>query len=306
MHRRLALLLAALALAGCGKATYRADLASLKAADPVELGAPFSEVIAHLGRPDAVVPLASGTFALQFRRIELDAQLPGRVASRSEAVSYVVRRDKVVVTGTLHDTGESRGASLSPGAPPLSPRPALVTLGLAAAAVLGWAIAHALHRRGRRAAVRLGLGLVLVAAGTFGHERRGLAHLEPVSEGSPVSELVHLHGLPDETLALPDDAGQVWTFCNRDRRDDVLWGSEETSSLSYLVQGGRVARAGPVVHELTAEYGVLRFYETDRAGTLDAATLGRTLALFGLVLAFVARRIDRRMRKPRVEPRAAA
>lgn len=292
----------ALALAGCGRATSRAELANLRVQDPIELGAPLAEVVAHLGRPEAVVPLASGTFALQYRRIELEARIPGRSSEKAETVSYVVRRDKVIANASFHDAGESRGASLSPPLPPLAPRSALVTLALVAAGVVGWATACALNRRGRRAAVRLGLGLVVVAAGAFGHERRGPAHLDAVSEGSPVSEVVHQHGVPDETLALPEDQGQILSYTMRDRRDDILWGSEESSSLSYLVQNGRVVRAGPVVHELVAEYGILRFYETDRTPTLDAATAARTIAVFGIVLALVARRIERRAKRKAAAP----
>jgi hypothetical protein len=287
-------------LAGCGRASYRADLAQVKqAADgDVDLGAPMSDVIARRGRPDAIVPLGSGTFALEYRHLELEAKIPGRVRSTSERLSYVVRREKVIAQGTFHDSGEARGAALSAPVPPLASRSALVTLALGVAVVTGFALAHAIRPRARRAAVRLGIGLAILAAATFGHERRGPFSLETVSEGSPVSELVKQHGAPDETVALPDDSGLLFRYTIRDRRDDVLWGSDELSSITYLVQGGRVVRSGPVVHELVAAYLLLRFYETD-ASPLDAATLGRTLGAFGIVLALFARRNGRRARKSR-------
>src|SRR5579871_6162316 len=136
----LAIALAA-SLPGCGRASYHAGL---REGDALEVGATLADVIARHGCPDAIQTVSSGTFTLEYRKIELEGFLPGRIFERRQSLAYLVRREKngdgvrLISPGTFHESGSSVSglgdATAALEAPALRSRP--LASAVAAGAVL--------------------------------------------------------------------------------------------------------------------------------------------------------------------------
>ncbi len=290
MDARPFLLLALLGVsAGCGEASWNADLAAVV---PLERGARFDEAIERHGCPDSVQEIDSETFTISWERSRIVAVAPFYAHHEQSSLTYLVRRGKVV-NAALTSPASSTGLGIGFGADAFvgATRPQLGASSTALAliplvlVVLAWELGRKLGERARHARRPLAIVSLLLLGTSWGVERSGAVPSSGVAEGSPAAELLQAELGRPRILHLPGDQGALFVYSTHESKHVVVGGSETIATQAYLVQKNHVVKESPRTSTLVAQYYLFPFFETAQARLHAAIAWSVTLATIALALA---------------------
>lgn len=277
-------LAALLAATGCGKASLNAEVAEV-----LGPGSPLGDVVARHGAPGAVRVAGPGFVLVEYPVARTGGVLGLWLTEERASLCYGVQRTRAgtwVVTGgervpagrTSSPFGSGAGTGLATRAPLVGFATLLVALG----ALTAGASLPVKPRFVKRATlVALVLGLVANGRHACGTEGTTL-----VAPGSPAGQVPAMHGAPDETFVLPEDAGAIVCYWIHQRAGLGPTGGDQLRSIAYHVQNGKVTSGGSVL-AADGTWVLIPCYVLDHATHgFEPATLAWLAALAGtLVLA---------------------